>query len=60
MRERALRKPYWGKVMTVSLDQGVHKRLALYAADYGLSATLFVPHIITQWVLKMDRKGLTK
>lgn len=60
MRKRALKKKSWGRVMTITLDQETHKRFAIYAADFGLSATSFVPHVVTDWVNRMDRKGLTK
>jgi len=60
LHKRVLRKKQWGRMMTIDIDPIIHKRLAFYAADYGMSPTQFAPHILKEWILKMDRKGLTK
>lgn len=60
LRSRAMNKAYWGKLLLISLEQDVHKRLALYAADYGMAPTPFITEIVTEWVSKMDKRSLTK
>lgn len=60
LRNRALNKTSWGQLLLVNIDKDIHRRLALYASDYGLAPTPFVTEIVTEWVLKMDKKALPK
>lgn len=56
LRGKALSKSYWGRLLLVGIDPKVHKKLALYAANYGMTPTPFVSEIVTEWVAKMEKK----
>jgi len=50
LADKARKKARWGEKLLVCIEPEIHRKVAIHAAEYGLTPTKFVEQLIKEWV----------